>query len=290
MAQSLWYLRRNGRVLGPFPTPQVNEFLSAGEVSPDWEVSLNEADWLTIAETGQFAGTDAGAEVPADAETPAWRLERKKARERWLGHDDPVVAALDHDAAADARARRAVGRDHLRTVALLKLEKSKRVGFLPFLTGLLGLLLVGLGIWWGQRESPIQTGIGAAAVCTQPPADGINWTRCSKQGLKHTGLRARNARMTQIRLDDAQLPGADLAYSFLTGASLRNVQFSGASLVGVEFTGADLSGADLSHADLRYAVLKGARLAGTRLTDARLDKATWVDGRICAEGSLGACR
>lgn len=290
MAQSLWYLRRNGRVLGPFPSPQINEFLNSGDVAPDWEVSLNETDWLTIAESGQFEWADPDRNDQAASGTPAWRLERQKARQRWRGSEDLVDSAIPHDPASGSRIRQAVGRDHLRTDALMQAETRRRVSLAPMLASILVLLIVGVGIWWGQLEQPIQTGIGAPATCAQAAADGVNWAGCDKRGLAQHGLRARNARMTGIRMDNAQVPGADLAYAVLTGASLRNAQLTGAKLMGAELGGADFSGADLAGADLRYAVLKGALLPGTRLDGALLDRATWVDGRICGEGSVGACR
>ncbi len=286
MAQSLWYLRHNDRLLGPFPSPQINELLNSGEVSPDWEISLNEIDWLTIAESGQFDWVEPD---PA-ADSPAWREERQKARQRWLGDPDISDSAISHDPIKDDQTRQAIQKDAIKTEALLQAEKKRRISMAPSLLGILVLLVVGLGVWWGQREKPIQTGISLVANCAMPASDGVNWSRCDKRGLRQASLRARNARMEKVRLDDAHLEGADLAYAILTGASLRNVQLRGSNLLGVELTGADFSGADLAGADLQYAVLKGANLGGTRLDTARLDKATWVDGRICAEGSLGLCR
>ncbi len=290
MAQSLWYLRRDGRVMGPFPSPQIDEFLDSGEVTPDWEVSLNETEWLTIAESGQFGGVDAEGGNSAADDAPAWRLERQKARQRWMGTDALVDAAVCHDPATDGRIRQAIGRDHLRTEALLQAEAHKRISLAPLLLGILVLLVAGVGVWIGQQDHPIRTGIGAAGICAEPAADSVNWSHCDKRGLSQPGLHARNARMERTRLDGAQLPGADLAYSVMTGASLRNAQLVNARLLGAELSGADFAGADLAGADLRYAVLKGASLAGVRLEGALLDKAAWVDGRICAGGSVGACR
>lgn len=290
MAQTLWYLRYNDRVLGPFPSPQIAELLNSGEVTPEWEISLNETDWLTIVESGQFDEAILDSRNIKDTETPGWREERQKARQRWLGDSDIVKNASSHDPIRDVETRQAISMDHIKTGALLEAEKRKPISFFSPLLGILLLLMVGIGVWWGQREKPIQAGIGSAAICAAPAADGVNWSHCDKRGLNLTGLHVRNARMEKTRLDDAQLGGADLSYAVLTGASLRNVQFSGSVLLGAEMTGADLSGADLAGANLQYAVLKGAVLAGTRLNSARLDKATWVDGRVCAEDSIGSCR
>lgn len=290
MAQSLWYLRRNDRVMGPFPSPQINELLSSGEVTPDWEISLNETDWLTIAESEQFDWVEPDRPDKPETDTPMWREERLKARQRWLGNLEAVDTAISHDPVQDGQTRQAIHKDHIKTEALLQAEKQRRISLVPSLLGILVLLMVGIGVWLGQREKPIQAGISSAANCALPASDGINWSHCDKRGLKQAGLRARNARMVRTRLDDAQLAGADLAYAVLTGASLRNAQLGGGKFLGAELTGADFSGADLAGADMRYSVLKGATLAGTRLDSARLDKATWMDGRVCAEGSLGLCR
>ena len=44
-----------------------------------------------------------------------------------------------------------------------------------------------------------------------------------------------------------------------------------------------------SNCHLREAYLNRADLTGANLTGAILTGATWPDGRICAEGSRGAC-
>jgi hypothetical protein len=36
--------------------------------------------------------------------------------------------------------------------------------------------------------------------------------------------------------------------------------------------------------------LSEAVLGGAELQDARLDQAIWIDGRTCANGSIGTCR
>ncbi len=290
MAQSLWYLRHNDRVLGPFPSPQLIELLNSGDVTPDWEISLNETDWLTIAESGQFADARSSLQDRKDAEFPGWREERQKARQRWLGDSGGVENAPSHDPVRDGQTRRAITKDHIKTEALLNAEQHKRTSYVSPLLAILLLMVVGIAIWWGQREKPIQTGITRVANCALPASDGVNWSHCDKRRLNQAGLRARNARLEKVRLDDAQLGGADLSYAVLTGASLRNVQLSGSDLHGAEMTNVDLSGADLAGANMKYAILKDALLAGTRLDSANLDKATWVDGHVCAEGSLGQCR
>ena len=292
MTQSLWYLRNAGKVYGPFPSPQIGEALRAGDIAPDWEISLDEVDWLSIADSGQFESELADGGASDDQDSLAWREERKRARERWLGGPREAEPPLPHDLEKDARARLSVAQDHVRTEALLSAERRRRPPLWILL--LVAAILAGLGVsvWFGQDEQAIQAGIGLAAEadCVAPLANGVNWRGCDRRGASARGATARNAMLENARLDEAGLSGADLSYAVLRGASLRNADLSGARLTGADLRGADLGGADLSGADLGHAVLTEARVAGTRLAGARLDRTVWVDGRVCAPDSLGECR
>ena len=67
---------------------------------------------------------------------------------------------------------------------------------------------------------------------------------------------------------------------------------------GQDLYGLDLQGANLTNTDLSLTILWGAKLNGADLTGANLNGtdpnnvdysgATWIDGRVCAEGSVGA--
>lgn len=288
MTQSLWYLRHEGQMFGPFPVPQIEEALKSGEVNPDWEISLNQSDWLRIADCAQFKA-EKTAWVEGDSEdSAAWREQRQKARERWL-HEGSGIAQEARDPIQDAAARNSIERDHIRTQALLQAEKSKPAS--PWIVPLAFALIVGIGatVWIGQDDQPIQAGISQSVDCAAALSDGVNWSGCDRRAYAQAGARARNARMDKVVLDDARLNGGDLAYASLKNASLRNAELVNINLSGADLSGADLTGADLSGADLRYAVLTGANLTGVRLQATRMDKAAWVDGRVCAPGSTDVC-
>lgn len=290
MTQALWYLRHAGKVYGPFPRPQIEAALQEGDVGPDWEVSLDEVDWIGLGESGQFSLPKAQDAGSAD-DASAWRQERLRARQRWLEEGAGLEAtAQPHDPEEDARIRQALSADQARTRSLQQQQLARRSSPLVAILGVLLLLLIGYGIWRGQSADPIRTAFDLKTDCAAALADRVNWQGCDKRGWRQPGVRARNARLERTRLDDASLAGADLAYTQFVDASLRNAQLRGASLQGADLSGADLSGADLTGADLRYANLTGARLAGVRLDGARLGKAIWIDGRVCAEGAPGACR
>ncbi|OYY95834.1 MAG: hypothetical protein B7Y41_00670 [Hydrogenophilales bacterium 28-61-23] len=289
MTHSFWYLRHENQVFGPFPTPQIEAALKSGEVDPQWEISLNEADWISIEESNLFKEDPEPVSGGDSEESASWRDQQIQARKKWL-HEDATVTEVVHDPAQDAATRNSIVRDHLRTQALLQAEQSKRTSPWVVLLAMGLIAAIGVSVWFGQHDKPIQAGIGKASDCAAGFADGLNWSACDKRGFSQPGAKAANARLDKVQLDDARLNGADLAYASLKNASLRNAELANINLSGADLSGADLSGADLTGADLRYAVLTAANLTGTRLESAKLDKATWNDGRVCAEGSIGACR
>ncbi|MCF8542963.1 MAG: pentapeptide repeat-containing protein [Candidatus Nanopelagicales bacterium] len=79
-------------------------------------------------------------------------------------------------------------------------------------------------------------------------------------------------------------PGLDMRGGSLRGLNLEGANLRGANLAGVDFpsavTNADLSGANLTGAIIRDTAFNGTDFSG----------ATWIDGRVCAEGSRGVCR
>lgn len=88
---------------------------------------------------------------------------------------------------------------------------------------------------------------------------------------------------------EKNLAGANLDRASFKGMDLRGVDFTEAELDVADFENADLSGANFTKADLEDANLKGANIEGAIFKDAELEFATWVNGRICGEGSIGGC-
>jgi hypothetical protein len=292
MSQPLWFLRqhRSARVIGPFPALQVREFLQNGEITPAWEMSLDEQDWISLLESGQFNPESSVPAENGEMNTRAWREERAQARHRWLHDTADIDQTEPHDLAMERRTRQALAQHQADIDDLLVKEHKRRP---PVVAGLLALLvLVGLiyFIWQGQKEvTGIQAEIGLVAHCSAPLAEAVNWNRCDKRGLVAPGAVARNTRMAGVNLEGANLAGADLSYAALPQAHLRNADLKGINLTGADLTGSDLSGSDLSGSDLSFAVLKDARMEGVRLEGARLGKVVWPDGRQCAEEAIGQC-
>lgn len=105
--------------------------------------------------------------------------------------------------------------------------------------------------------------------------------------------------LSETRLESADFSGKNLAGYVFTNADLEGANFQNANLTGAnfehadlektKFNGANLSNANFYHADLEEANLKGANIKGANFKNAELEYTTWTNGRICAEGSIGAC-
>ncbi len=134
-------------------------------------------------------------------------------------------------------------------------------------------------------------------ICNPEPESQC--TQSVHIGLEAPGIAWNNSSMVQIRLDGANLQGANLSYSTiqlgnLKGANLMLANLEGAHLHAANLQETNLTMANLSKANLLDASLKGANLRGANLQGAILIKAdfsgaTWTDGRVCAEGSIGEC-
>jgi uncharacterized protein YjbI with pentapeptide repeats len=100
-------------------------------------------------------------------------------------------------------------------------------------------------------------------------------------------------------LSNANFSGSDLSKSIdnegndlksnLSNTILNSANFSESDLESVNLTNSDLTNANFSNTNLFEADLTGAIINGTNFENADLSGATWIDGRICAEDSIGQC-
>lgn len=95
--------------------------------------------------------------------------------------------------------------------------------------------------------------------------------------------------LNRLLAGDKNLAGVRLKGANLKGKDLSNTNFTKANLEEANLSSADLTNANFQDADLEETNLKGAKIQGANFKNAELEYATWVDGRICAEGSIGGC-
>lgn len=282
--QGQWYIRKQGEITGPFTASVIRNHLLLGRLSMEDEVSADGQLWLLLAEQTSLH--------PSQEESDKRRryLDERTGLDRRNKQSPPPREARKRRGERRApepeeeQSRRALHR-YLMQQFCQRREKK----FWPLLgtSGLL-LALLGLAMLFPKTiPAPLPN-------CSTPAAPGINWNNCLKPSLSLIGADLSSASLRNSQLSDANLMNAllvntDMAYADLHNINLSYSDLRHASLFGSNLSGADLSYADLSEADLAYANLNNARLGGAELKGTRLDKAIWIDGRECAEGSIGQC-
>lgn len=293
--QSLWYTRRGELVQGPFPPGQIARYVILGRVLPTDEVSMDRQTWVPVSQVPELVPSllQPGGDDPAQEQRlqAAKRWEDERSRDR--RHDEATVDAdhrrTDRRQVTEPGAQRPRGErpDPLRE----RIEERRRHHRLSALIAVGVLLILGLLVVVYRPA----TKIGAVGLeCAQQARPGVDWSNCAFDGRGFARADLSGARMTNMRLSRADLSAtrlerADLSYSDLAVARLRDADLSGAVLTGANLRAAELVGARFVGADLSYADLTGADLTGADLSGAKLDNTLWVDGRVCARGSVGRC-
>ena len=123
------------------------------------------------------------------------------------------------------------------------------------------------------------------AGCNDPPAAGVDWSRCAKQRLMLNrkdlqGARFEHAVLFGVNFDAADLSRASFASAEASRSSFRHTVLEGANLqklvaVRSDFSGAKLVGADLEKAEFHRCVLTGAALRGVNLSKGDFGRSTF---------------
>lgn len=295
--EHLWYTRRAGHVRGPFPQRQISHCILLGRIRDGDELSTDQETWLPLEQLPQLI-PEVMKNVVTEEDRQRLQAARRRADERRGGDRRLGSERMQGDTGERRRAsdrRDEEDADMLRHRELRRavLEAGRAPGTVScgrqcrYLVLSLAVLAAVFFVFTPD-DTP------ASADCTARPAPQVNWNNCRMSGLVAEqadlrGARARNMDLTGARLVGARLAGADLAYTLAHLADLRYADLAGAQLTGTGLRAADLRGARLVDVDLSYADLREARLEGADLSMARLGNALWIDGRVCAPGSVGQC-
>jgi hypothetical protein len=291
--QQLWYIRREGKVRGPFPCGAVRRSVLLGRVRLDDEASMDRTNWKRVSSVPDVVPPEVRKALESgDLETLdllRMREDERSGRERRTAKDDVEFKERRH---GERRRQedKLVTRHREAKAELLDLEERRKKPYVGMLVvSLLVIAAVGGGLYIGSPQA-IQE-----PDCFAAPAPGVNWRNCRldetvAENSDLAGAQINNAVLRQARLSGSSFKGADLKYSDFTGADLSYGEFINAAMKGVNLQNADLTNADLTGSDLSFANLSGARLGGAKLGWARLDGAIWIDGKTCGVGSLGGCK
>ncbi|MCB2426308.1 pentapeptide repeat-containing protein [Methylophaga pinxianii] len=278
-----WYTRQNDTISGPFTLALLKSNLLLGRINAQTEVSADQKYWQPLGDI--IALQTAEPIIP-----PPLTLDERDGFDR--RNDQPLTEA-EREMRREQRRKQEpdflIQQRQQRTELLEKLKPERPARFWPFF--IISLILT--GIFVGAVLFPTPP-IKSTADCDAAPARQVNWENCLKPGMDIpsatlTSANLRNSGLAMSNLMNADLVDADLSYADLSLSNMSYALLQGSNLKGANLQQADLSYSDLTDSDLSFANLRDARLGGSNLHNAKLDKAIWIDGRICAEGSVGNC-
>lgn len=282
-----WYLKRDGRITGPFPAGQIKRAIVLGRIAKSALLSMDSTSWLTAAEIPEFR--DLEPAPPGSVEFA--RVDERQTERRGTGDGGPSVNERPRSGRDRRRAEPGEIRDRRaksRAVWQSLTEPRPRA----VMAWLIVAAAAATALFLAVNLNPA---LPTPVDCSKPAAPRVDWTACRRAGsdLRRADLRGallKNADLSDSDLAGANLGEADAAYANLEAADLTLANLELSRLVGTNLRGAGLGHANLHAADLQYADLRDARIDGAQLEGARLSHAIWVDGQTCASGSVGECR
>ncbi len=282
-----WYVRNNNKVKGPFPEKQIQQLILLGRISLNAEISQDKEEWRVLRRCPELIPD----ELKIDPNDVAAR-ERLAAARRWADErryerreeTERQVAGRRKPESAVAESYR-----QSREAYHNELIKPKRISHISMFVV---ALLLTLGLYAGFTFIPDDP---ASVDCRAAPKPGVNWSHCQLSAAQHLKVNLDVANLNSTNLQGANLFGstfvqADLSYADLSNSNMSLADLSMSRLIGANLRGADLTKANLSYADLSYANLQGANIKQINLKRTILDDAIWIDGRVCAVGSIGHCQ
>lgn len=292
-AKGLWYVRKDGRIRGPFPAGQIAREILLGRIRDNDELSTDREHWRLLSALPQLV-----PEVMQRTDTAEGRqhllLARLREDERMHDRRGPVHAPADssqrHGDRRTVESFDVVAHRERVTRWAAEENKEERNLLLPAAVIMITLFILVTYFLWYRPAPPL-----AERDCQAAPAAAVNWSGCEMpaRNLSRADLSRANLSNTILKAADlhgAQLRAADLSYANLENANLHSADLRAANLKGASLRGANLSLGDLRDADLGYANFQAANLNGVNLSGAKLGRAIWIDGRVCATGSVGECR
>jgi hypothetical protein len=279
------YTRRDGVVKGPFPAGQISRYVLLGRIRPSDEVSEDKHNWTRVDQRADLMPEVMTLDLSIPENRERYEAARRWADERRLTEDEEEISPDRRKPEAEELLAYRQTREEV--IAQPSARQSR--GILILLSTVTILAVV---IWVALEWTPSPPQI--IPDCKAIAGPGVVWDNCRKDGvelqnLDMHGAHIRNASLNGIKAQNIDLSDSQLQYTSFNLARLSGANFHSAKLVGASFRDADLRGADLRDADLSYANLTDAVLADARLEGAKLDHAYWIDGSLCAAGSVGRC-
>lgn len=281
-----WFVRRTEQVQGPFTGSILMKLAKLGRLKQTDELSNDKELWKLAGDYPQlFKGVDTDLQLKDEERNGLDRREEEHSSETSTNSSSKRQGEERRQPEPEEEISRRKGRTRL----INAMRESRVEDHFPFMAIIASIvLIVILGIVLQRSD---QTSV---SDCQALPKPEVNWDDCSfnrlnvkNKNLSHASIK--NAKMISADLQGAILEAVDFSYTDLSKGNLKNSNLDKAILKGTNLKSVNLTSASLKGADLSYADLSGAKLKGVDLSQAILDKAIWIDGKLCAKGSIGRC-
>jgi hypothetical protein len=281
---TLWYVRQNDDIMGPFPSRVLTENLILGRLTMDDQACLDLESWQAIRDLSILhpeEGINVRTKITLDERNG---FDRRQSLDGDSNNKKTRSKERRTPEASDTIRRR-----QFHTVLMRKFREQQS----PILWPLIAVAFILISVVGTAIFSP--TLLPISQVDCHAPADiAVNWNNCFKPNLQLANTSMNNAQLRSAKLSNsnlinATLTSADMAYADLSFSALNYSQLQNVNMVGTNLEQADLSRADLTNADLSYANLLNANLEGAILDNVSFDNAIWPNGDICSVQSVGQC-
>lgn len=248
----IWLVKRGDERLGPFPEPLVCQYILLGRIHADDLLSVDGHFWASYSDIPELMkGIDRILGAgEAEVADPAWREERRRAVLRHLDERKRPDRRIDQNSQTSAHRQRQ-GRERRKTPESEEQLIYRRIAH-----------EVDQSLRRRSTTTPIVAAFLMAALLV------AGWA------LYHFQPREP----LKVDLHSKVVGNCD-------APPAKGVDWHGCDKSGYLLVGADLRNTDLTDANLF-----GANLSHARLEGANLSRAVWVDGHVCAEGSVGECK
>ena len=268
----LWYIRRKGKIKGPFPTGLISKQILLGRVHPSDMLSQDKQTWRKASSIREVM-----PEVLKYRNEDNYK-ERLRAARRWAD-ERGEVREVDGDGKELVYHPR-------KKITHLRIKTASMLGMVSFFA-IVAAIIYAMFVFTPDKPLDI-------IDCNATGEDGSVFDGCHLQRRDFSRLSLKNSSFKNALLQSSRFAETDAReshfdYANLSLSDLSHADFSHASLKAADLRGADLRGTDFSGADLSYADLTHAKGRGIKLSGAKLDSTIWFDGKICAKQSIGRC-
>jgi len=293
-----WFIKKQGKVTGPFPVKLIGSYLILGRIDLDTLVSIDKTKWIPIGRLPSLIPAEfknkATAEGKVDLQRAKLREDERRGESRRDGPNRRNSERSDADRRQPDDRRQnneEVSASHIKLIA--DFAARRNIARHTKIIGAVVVLILVIGLAGSFFLIDPVTSI-QKTDCTVKPAAGIDWRSCNKNNIDLVAKNLSKSNLHSVRLNGAllvkaQLSEANLSYASLEAANLSQANLSKALLVGANLNNTNLTNANLVGADFSYADLSNAVLLNVTTLNTKFDHVIWIDGRRCARGSIDQC-